>query len=150
MDVNPLNRIVNLPPVSAASSHSVASDQVQAKVVESSKVTAPSSSGDSTSNEGNPSKPGLGEKVDFYDTEATQASTEKHVQNAQTGDPDQNSMTIEKRKEKTVEKKLQLLGNGKDGPNLTEQPPESEFPFLIPLGNKSIPPKPGERLDATG
>jgi hypothetical protein len=47
----------------------VAADEVEAKAVETAKVTAAPDSGNSASHGGNSSQPGLGEHVDVYVTE---------------------------------------------------------------------------------
>jgi hypothetical protein len=66
MELNSLTRSINLPTVPLTTVNPVANNEVQEKVAETAKVTPPPSTGDSNSQGGSPSEPGLGQRMDVY------------------------------------------------------------------------------------
>ncbi len=154
MEINPLNR--NLPPqvTNYSPSHEVAEKEVQTKVAEAAKVTPAPSPGDAGPQGGNSGQPGLGEKVDIYDTEAARAAAEKAATDKAALVHSQNNETATEKSEKNHEAKvktnLHLLGKGEGLPNPADLPAEPEFPFLVPLGSQSLQTHPGKVIDTKG
>lgn len=148
MESSPITRNLNLPITSVVVSNAMAAEEVQARAVEASKVTAPPPSGDSATHGGTSGQPGLGEKFDVYATESAKLAAEK---SAQATIQAQNKDDLEKAEEKRVQKQ-KILGEGEKSLEAAQPASESKFPFLFPLGDKvstqtQMPP--GQTFDAT-
>jgi hypothetical protein len=148
MESSPITRSLNLPITSVVVSNASAAEEVQARTLEAAKVTAPPPSGDSAPHGGTSGQPGLGEKVDVYDTESAKLAAEKSAQasiQAQTKDD------LKKAEEQRIQKQ-KILGEAEKSIEAAQAPVESKFPFLFPLGDKVSTPTqspPGQSFDAT-
>jgi hypothetical protein len=137
MDINPINRSINIPPPPVVSSNAPAAEEIQVQAAETAKVTQPPASGDSAPQGGTSGQPGLGGHLDLYASEESAMADEKSA----TGN---KAVPGEKTPKESPLKNLHLLGKGEGLPDAADVPPEPEFPFLIPLGSKT----PGQVIDA--
>jgi hypothetical protein len=78
-------------------------------------------------------EPGLGERLDVYDTEAAQSH------------PPAKTAKQKADEARDEAKEAELLGHGTGLPQPTTNPPPQELPFLKPLGHPLL----GRTLDAT-
>lgn len=127
MNINPTSLNPNIPVTPVVTVNQIATEEVNLQAAESTKVTAPPPAGDAGSHSGG-QQPGLGDNIDVYDTEKSKLAHDSEV------------ARIEEAKKKP---KPQLLGHEKGMIGEDNVPPEPEFPFLIPLGQK----QPGQVFD---
>ncbi len=154
MEINPLNRNLPTQVTNYSPSQETAEQEIRAKVAETAKVTPAPSPGDAGPQGGSSGQPGLGEKVDIYDTEAARVAAEKAATEkaalAHSQDKESTKNKTDKNHQAKPKSNLHLLGKGEGLPNPADIPEEPKFPFLVPLGSQSLQAKPGKVIDTTG
>jgi hypothetical protein len=123
LELGPIANVLKTaqPPVQAQASASEAMKAVPDTEIQAPVPPPPAKGGE----------PGMGEHLDFYDTEMARhaAQAEAQVSSAKTAD----AKDTEAKKEKE-RAKLDLLGKGTGLPQPTTEPMQVELPFLRPLG----------------